>query len=416
MTVRFKAHQLKDPLLLGTLLDLDGVKSLPDITALLAKSPQENLRAHRRILLSTLRYVRTHGIEATPREWTVFAEKVAAMPLAWDEAKYGRYRYKVPGKETLSPRAFTIFVKSTLDQFPPGWHNSAQTRQHYRYALKSLPEGFKTFVPDGPTSQSLGDSMRSMVSQRFPSPHSSFIETLATNRAATLAPDYWPKKQPGLSTNDKWVQAAFALARHANNTVLTNGIHAASWFDPRKPMSGEEGLALSFFEIIQRLPNALGRPAWMLPAFGKMLAQEQNATFIERGWKAVNFTEQERFALLLGLAKDYPSSDSGKPLGELLQHNWTIPAEERKAMALRAYQEFAQSQPNTSVNVILNNAREWIALLVPEMKPLLDLCSGSGPAEEILQLEQFLAPAETAQFDLPKSFDESAEMRDLMPK
>ena len=67
---------------------------------------------------------------------------------------------------------------------------------------------------------------------------------------------------------------------------------------------------------------------------------------------------------------------------------------------------------------MLDNAREWIGLLVPEMKTLLDLWGGgsAGPAQEILQLEQFLIPAETGSIELPQEFDESREMRDLLTK
>ena len=54
-------------------------------------------------------------------------------------------------------------------------------------------------------------------------------------------------------------------------------------------------------------------------------------------------------------------------------------------------------------------------MLVPELKPVLELSSGSV-AEEIMQLQQFLAPAETTQLDLPTAFNESSEVGDLVPK
>lgn len=421
MTVRFKAHQLREPLNVGALLALDNIQTLPAIADFLAKAPKDALRSHRRILLNTLRYVRSNGIQANPRQWTEFAEKIAEMPLVWDEAKDGRYRYRVPGQDILSPRARTILLKSTLDQTPPGWQASDQTRQHYRYVAKHLPKEFQTFVPD--SSASLGHSMRALVAQKFPSPHSSFIETLMTGRVASLAPEYWPKKQPTLPVNDKWAQAAFALARHSNNEILVKGIHAQSWFATQKsnPMTDDKGVALSFFEIIHRLPKSLGRPTWMAAAFGQMLSHEKEASFIERGWKAVDFTEDERLSLILSLAQNYPSSAYGRgPLGDLLKCRWTIPAEERKAQALQAYQTFGENQPSMSVNVLMDDAREWIALLVPELQPMLDLYSGpgasAGPAEEIMQLQQLLTPAETTSIELPASFNDSVEVRDLMPK
>ena len=423
MTVRFKAHQLKEPLQVGQLLAEKGVDSLTGITTWLKKSQIDSLRSHRRVLLSTLRYVRTHAIQTTPKEWSAFAESITTMPLAWDEAKNGRYRFRVPGKEALSPRAFTLFLKASLDQLPPGWHASVQTRQHYRYAIKSLPEGFKSFVTNPAENAekipaSLGQSMRALIGQKFPSPHSSFIETLASGLASSIAPNYWPKQQPTLSTNDKWVQAAFALARHGGNSVLVNGIHDSAWCDPKKSLLADAGLALSFFEIIQRLPMPLGRPTWMPMAFAKMLAKEKMPSFIERGWKAVNFTEEERFSLLMNLAKDYPATNFPSPLGELLKFDWTIPVEDRKALARKEYAAFGEDQTNTTVNTMLDNAREWIGLLVPEMKTLLDLWGGgsAGPAQEILQLEQFLIPAETGSIELPQEFDESREMRDLLTK
>ena len=419
MTVHFKAHQLKEPLQVGTLLAEKGINTLPEIVTWLERNPQDRLRSHRRILLSTLRYTRTQRIQTTPLEWSDFAESISVMPLAWDEAKNGRYRFRIPGKSTLSPRAFTLFLKTALDQLPPSWHSSVQTRQHYRYATQHLPEGFKSFGCS-PSKESilpsLAQSMRALISQRFPSPHSSFIETLATGRVSSIAPDYWPKQQPTLLTNDKWVQAAFALARHGDNSMLINGIHNSAWYDPNKPLLADAGVALSFFEIIQRLPVALGRPLWMAVAFGKMLAKEKTPSFIERGWKAVNFTEQERFSLLLHLAKDYPISSSPTPFATLLQSNWTMPLEVRKALALKAYTAFGENQTNTSVNTMRDNAREWIALLVPEIKPLLDLWTGAEPAQEILQLQQFLAPVETCSIELPQEFNESNEMRNLLPK
>ena len=129
MTVRFKAHQLKEPLPVGKLLAEKGITTLPGIINWFEKSPQDSLRSQRRVLLNTLRYVRTHAIQATPLEWSVFAESISTMPLTWDEAKDGRYRFRVPGKGALSARAFTLFLKASLDQLPPGWHSSVQTRQ-----------------------------------------------------------------------------------------------------------------------------------------------------------------------------------------------------------------------------------------------------------------------------------------------
>lgn len=405
MTVRFKAHQLKPPLRIGALLDANKVISLSAITAWFPVNSENQIRSQRRALLSTLRYVRTRGIDATQSEWTYFAEKISSMPLAWDEAKDARYRYRVPGAKTISPRALTMFLKATLDQTPPGWHSSQQTRQHYRYVARSLPNDFKSFIPDdNPSQQSLFQSMRAMVGKKFPSPHSSFIEAIATKNVVSLTTKTWPQTFITNKVNDQLVQAAFSLARYPDDTVLSAGIHKDVWFDTRKPMLPDAGVSLSFFEIIQRLPGALGRPVWMPAAFAKIVANETDSNCLRRGWNAVNFTETERFGLILGLAKDYPRSSTCS-LEELLKYNWTIPVETRKAMALKEYMTFGDAQTDVSIEALRDNAREWISLVVPEMKSLLDLCSGAGPAEEIMQLQQFLTPAETSMLDLPQSFD-----------
>lgn len=403
MTVRFKAHQLNPP------LHLDKIKpdalSLSAITAWYPDFEERSIRSQRRALLSTLRYLRTRSIAATPAEWVHFAETICSRPLAWDEAKSGRYRYRVPGAKTMPPRALTIFLKATLDQTPPGWHSSQQTRQHYRYAVRSLPNDFKSFIPEeNPTQQSLVQSVRAMIGQKFPSPHSSFIEALATKNVVGLTARIWPQTFITNNVNDQLVQAAFSLARYPNNAVLSVGIHKDTWFDTRKPMLPDAGVSLSFFEIIQRLPGTLGRPAWMPAAFAKIVANETDSACLQRGWNAVNFTENERFGLILGLAQDYPRSNSCS-LEDLLTYNWTLPVEIRKAMALKEYMTFGDAQTHVSVAVLLSNAREWISLVVPEMKPLLDLYGGVGPNEEIMQLQQLLTPTETSMLDLPQSFD-----------
>jgi hypothetical protein len=118
----------------------------------------------------------------------------------------------------------------------------------------------------------------------------------------------------------------------------------------------------------------------------------------------------------VGLAKNYPDKSCDRPLGELLYYNWTIPAEKRKALALKEYMSFAEGQINTSAKVMLDNAREWIALLVPEIKPLLDLSEGTKPAQALIQLQQFLAPADTRFLELPAFFNDSAEVGNLVPK
>lgn len=403
MTVRFKAHQLGPP------LHLDEIKpaasSLSAITAWYPNFEERNIRSQRRALLGTLRYLRTHRIEATQSEWTHFAEEISNMPVVWDEAKDARYRYRVPGAKTMSPRALTLFLKATLDQTPPGWHSSQQTRQHYRYVARSLPNDFKSFIPDNnPTQQSLVQSMRAIVGKKWPSPHSSFIEALATKNVSILTTTTWPDTFITNKVNDQLVQAAFALARYPDDADLSIGIHKEKWFNTRKPMLPDAGVSLSFFEIIQRLPGTLGRPAWMPAVFAKIVANETDSNCLQRGWNAVNFTEEERFGLILGLAQDYPHSSTCS-LEELLKYNWTLPVETRKAMALKEYMTFGDAQTDVSIEAIRDNAREWISLVVPELKSLLDLCSGAGPAEEIMQLQQFLTPAETSTLDLPQSFD-----------
>lgn len=403
MTVRFNARQLGPP------LHLDEIKpaasSLSAITAWYPNFEGRNIRSQRRALLSTLRYVRTHGIEPTPTEWIHFAETICRMPLAWDEAKGGRYRYRVPSAKTMPPRALTMFLKATLDQTPPGWHSSQQTRQHYRYVARSLPTDFKSFFPEKNTKQqSLTQSMQAIIEQKFPSPHSSFIEAIVTKKIAILIKNTWPQTFITNKVNDQLVQAAFSLARYPDDTVLSAGIHKDVWFDTRKPMLPDAGVSLSFFEIIQRLPGALGRPVWMPAAFAKIVANEIDSNCLQRGWNAVNFTEQERFGLILGLAQDYPRSSTCS-LEELLKYNWTLPVETRKAMALKEYMTFGGAQTDVSIDVMRDNAREWISLVVPELKSLLDLCSSADPIEEIMQLQQFLTPAETSMLDLPQSFD-----------
>ena len=402
---------------MGALLKKEGARSLPDIAAWVHRNPLDGIRSQRRVLLNTLRYMRTHGLTATPSEWTAYAENISDLPLAWDEAKDGRYRYRVPGGQTMPPHAVAMFLKATLDQTPPGWHASLQTRQHYRYVMRRLPDGFKSFVPNNPPAgTSLTQSMRALVGQKFPAPHSAFMEKLAAGEAASIATVLWPKALAAQKMNDKWVQTAFLLARNPNNATLANAIHADAWFESSKSLLPDVGVSLSFFEIIERLPAALGRPAWMEPAFIKMLGSEKDAEALKRGWDAVNLTESERFSLLLGLAQDYPRSECRRSLGDVLAYPWTMPGEERKALALKAYASFGEKQANASVTTIIDNAKEWIALLVPEMQPLLDLCGGDGPAAQVLQLQQFLAPAETGMLALPAAFDACTEMSDLVPK
>ena len=89
--------------------------------------------------------------------------------------------------------------------------------------------------------------------------------------------------------------------------------------------------------------------------------------------------------------------------------------EERKAVALHAYQSFGSEQVDAQANTLVKNAKEWIGLLVPELKPVLELSSGSV-AEEIMQLQQFLAPAETMEIALPTAFNDSGDVGDLVPK
>lgn len=401
---------------LGKYLALKGSNNLPDIVTSLLDVPQRELRSLRRMLIGTLRYMRTHGIQATSAEWSMFARKTSALIIPWDEAKQGRYRYRVPSKDAFPFSALAFFLKSALDKTPPGWYSSVQTRQYYRYATKHARKDVRWAFPPQIITQSSEFSVRDRVIQQFPEHHSSFIGLIASGRVDTISGDYWINQQPTLLTNDKWIQGAFALARYNGSKELAQSIHSASWYNPTKPLIADTGLALSFFEIIQRLPTGMGRPAWMTAAFGKMLSKEKNASFIERGWKAVNFTEDERFALILSLAKDYPCNVSRAPLSEVLQYQWTLTEEKRKALTLSAYQSFGKNQHNTGIDVLLTNAKEWIALLVPELKMVLDLNSGIGPGLEVLQLETFLSPANTNNLELPQDFNDSTEVCDAMPK
>lgn len=412
MTVRYKPFQLQEPLPVGALLAHAKIGSLPDIGHWLAKQPPAGLRSHRRVLLNVLRYTRTHGIEPTEGQWTVFAAQLVAMPLTWDEAKDGRYRYRIPAVASLPTTATNKFIRASLEQMPPGWHASAQTRQHYRYAIRYIQKPFHQTPPAG---ASLGDSMRAMVAQKFPPPHTYFIESVLTGNVDRLS-DPSPKgplAQQGM--NSKWVQAAFALARFPKNPRLVEQLMQPSWLDDNKMFMPDAGVSLSFFEIIQRMPSEQGRPPWMAQGFARMLPYEKDAAALTRGWSAVNFSEHERLALLAALAPNFPQALAGVAWADALPTAWTLPMEERKAVALKAYQEFGEQQVDAHANMLIRNAKEWIGLLVPELKPVLELSSGSV-AEEILQLQQFLAPAETMQLALPASFNDSSEMGDFVPK
>lgn len=416
MTVRFKDHQLKPPLPLVQIFRDLPAKTLADVTTWLSKAPLEQLRSQRRVLLSAQRHVRSQSITPAPAEWSAFVEMVSNMPLVWDEAKDGRYRFKVSGLKKLPQESQHALLRSTLNQTPPGWHASLQTRQQYRYLVRALGPEFKTFdVPSDTASMSLAQSMRKVVADKFPAPQSTFIEVLAKN-PNDLVSTFWPKTAMAQNTNHKWTQAAFALARHPSNEVLAQGIHTETWFTAKKKVVPDAGVSLNFFEIIQRLPQTLGRPSWMPEAFAAMLANEKEQTYIERGWKASNLNEQERFDLILSLAKHYPSNTCKQAFGELLAYDWTIPAETRKAVACEAFEAFGADTPYTRVGLMLDNAREWIGLLVPELVPLLELCDGQKPDVEFQQLQQFLQPANTNVLELPTLFNDSTEVGDLVPK
>lgn len=416
MTVRFKDHQLKAPLPLVQIFKDLPENNLDGIDAWLRKAPLDQLRSQRRVLASVLRHVRNQGIATTPAQWSSFADLVSSMPLVWDEATSGRYRFKVTGLQSLPQEAQYLLLRSTLNQTPPGWHASLQTRQQYRYVVRALGADFKTFdVSDDKAPMSLAQSMRKVVAQKFPSPQSTFIEVLA-QKPDDLISTFWPKTALAQKTNDKLAQAAFSLARQPNNEFLARGIHEETWFNAKKGFVPDAGVSLSFFEIIQRLPKELGRPAWMPGAFAAMLANEKEQAYVQRGWKASNLDEKERFDLIVSLAKNYPSNSCNRPFGELLAVNWTIPPETRKAVACETFNDFGMDQTSTTVGVMLDNAREWIGLLVPELIPLLELCDGQKPDVEIQQLQQFLQPANTEVLELPNAFSDSTEMSDLVPK
>lgn len=411
MTVRYKPFQLQAPTPVGNLIEQAGLGSLPDIARWLAGQAQTGLRSHRRVLLNVLRYTRTHGIAPTDGEWAAFAAQLVAMPLTWDEAKDGRYRYRIPAMGVLPSSATNRFIRASLEHMPPGWHGSMQTRQHYRYAVRHIQKPFHQTPPPG---SSLGDGMRALVAEKFPPPHTYFIENVLTGNVDRLADPSTkgPLSQQGI--NSKWVQAAFALARFPKNPRLVEQLMQPTWLDTNKVLMPDAGVSLSFFEIIQRLPAEQGRPPWMAKGFAQMLAYEKDADALKRGWSSVNFSEQERLALLAALAPNFPQSLTGVAWADTLPVAWTSPAEERKAIALKAYQTFGSQQVDAHADTLIKNAKEWIGLLVPEIKSLLELSSGSV-AQEIMQLQQFLSPAETTQLDLPTAFNESSEVGDLLP-
>ena len=413
MTVRFKPFQLQEPLPIGALLEKEGFHSLTDIANWLTNQRMEGLRSHRRVLLNVLRYTRTHGMKPTDGQWTAFAAQLVALPLAWDEAKDGRYRYRIPAVDRLPSSATKPLIRASLEHMPPGWHASMQTRQHYRYAVRHIQGQFHK-EPD-PMSASLADSMRLLVAQKFPPPHSYFIENVLKGNIDRIVDPSPQNPLAQQSMNSKWVQTAFALARFPNNPRLVEHLMQPTWLDTNKVPMPDAGLSLSFFEIIQRLPAQQGRPPWMAKAFAQMLPYEKDANALMRGWRSVNLSEQERLTMLAALAPDFPPTLAGVAWADALPLVWTLPMEERTAVALHAYQSFGSEQVDAQANTLVKNAKEWIGLLVPELKPVLELSSGSV-AEEIMQLQQFLAPAETTQLDLPTAFNESSEVGDLVPK
>lgn len=399
MTVNYKPHQLQKPLDILTELKKLQPKKLEDITLWFESHDATQLRSHRRCLLGTLRYIRTHSVQSTPQAWKRFAETIVARALAYDEATKARYRNRLPCATQIPDEARIIFIRSLLDHRPVGWHSSLQTRKTFQHALRQLPkdfQGFSVINKDAP----LEESMRTLVRQQKPPTYSAFIQLLAHGDIKGLINNFWPERRNTQHTHDQWLQAAYALAVFPKEAELKQYILNENAFPPVKPLMNE-GISLSFFEMVRRLHPE--KPPWLQTGFDGMLANESNSKLIARGWKGSALAEEDRFDLVMNTYKQFPRNF--KTSLPSIAYQWTTPMHERKAKALQVYSTPTDGNSDMHADQLLEALKEWFTLVVPELAPIVDLISGSC-RDQCMQLDTLIKLQGPApKLELPDHFD-----------
>lgn len=399
MAIHYKAHQLQTALSVIDILREDRPRTLTDVTKIMRTLDLPSLRSQRRMLVGAARYIRVEKIQPTHQEWSEFTTAVAALPLAYDEATQGRYRYRIPNQRAMPFDARLPLVRAVLDQTPIGWTSSSQMRNVYQYTSRLTPALVKKF--DAPGSDSLAQSLLALVKEKNPPVQSNFIRCLAQKDINELITRHWPSKKMTMTTNEKWLQAAYALARNPEHAGLKESILKPEWFDTKKTHD-DTGLSLSFFELLYRLHPSV--PEWLPSAFKEVVSHEKDAATLKRGWMHSKMSEDERFNLLLNLSNGCPSY-AAKMLPSLTW-KWTSSLEERKARVLPFYCNFGSEKSDENTDVIFEDAKEWLGTLLPELTTVLDLTIGNGPAQT-LQIIELLKNTQVPSFELPSDLYES---------